>query len=283
MTFIENESAVEASTPREGIEFLLPVGAYRFSTGTRDVTINGNRFIAYPSTRGDVQTPTFTMKANEVEVRLPLMHDLPQRYTAAEFPPKNVSVNIYRQQPTGVEIVHRGQIESMEVEKTGAVMTTAVLKVPSRIAKTLDRKLPTITISKNCPHFLYDANCKVNRATHTIASNVVQISGRTIRIDVAMDDQWARGGEVIHVPSGETMTVFSQVSTFDLSGAHAFITMQGAFWGLQLGDTVTVSAGCAHSNFVCRNKFNNMMNFGGAPQLPAANPFLPNGLGLVRG
>lgn len=283
MTFIDDESGVESSDPSEGIEFLLPVGSYRFATGTRDVTINGSVFVAFPSTRADVPTPTFTMMATEVEVRIPIYHQLAQRYSGSEFPPRNVSVNIYRQQPTGVEQILRGQIESMEVEKTGSVMTTAVFKVPSRMAKLLDRKLPTVTISRKCPHFLYDANCRVSRAAYTVTGNVAAINGRTIRVDVAMDDQWARGGDVIHTASGEAMLVFYQTSTFDMSGAHAFITMQGAIYGLAVGDEVKVAAGCSHSVTVCRNKFDNVPNFGGAPQLPLSNPFLPNGLGVNRG
>jgi hypothetical protein len=43
--------------------------------------------------------------------------------------------------------------------------------------------------------------------------------------------------------------------------------------GLAIGDEVTVSPGCAHTQAVCNDVYSNGENYGGFPFMPRKNPF----------
>lgn len=43
--------------------------------------------------------------------------------------------------------------------------------------------------------------------------------------------------------------------------------------GINVGDAVTVYAGCDHAVATCFSKFVNVPNFGGLPHLPTVNPY----------
>jgi hypothetical protein len=72
------------------------------------------------------------------------------------------------------------------------------------------------------------------------------------------------------------MTIFEHEQTIDLAGPHANLTLQAAISGMQIGDAVTITAGCRHDIQTCRNVFDNVPNYGGFPQLPTVNPFKPS-------
>ena len=42
---------------------------------------------------------------------------------------------------------------------------------------------------------------------------------------------------------------------------------------LAVSDAVTLYPGCARNRETCKNKFNNILNFGGWPWIPLRNPF----------
>lgn len=42
---------------------------------------------------------------------------------------------------------------------------------------------------------------------------------------------------------------------------------------LEVGSTIQIAPGCFLNRLTCQNKFNNVLNFGGVPYLPTANPF----------
>jgi hypothetical protein len=270
--FLDAEAGVESSQPREFYEIVQSAAVtYRIASGSRDIVYNGQTFTAYPSARTEMPVDIITQPVS-LTLALPLSHPLVQRYVSLGSPPRQISITIYRRQlGVGDEVMFLGLVTSMGIDSH-----IAKFMLESRFARMMSRRLPVLTASRTCPHILYDANCRVNRATYTIATTVAFINGRTI--DVASmagkDDQWARDGELVHVKTGERIPVVNQIGTR--------LTLQSPIPDILDGDAVTVSAGCAHDVITCRLKFQNQVNFGGLPQLPNNNPFAQNGLGVVE-
>ncbi len=269
-TFLEDEESAEASRPREGIEFILPAVTYRVATGTRNLIIDGRTFHAEPSARGEVGISA-SGDPRALIVTLPMSHAVCRRYMAGGVPPRQILVNVWRQQAVSglTELVWSGYVTSLAPD--GHVGN---FHVPSRSSDTFQRRLPTVTTGKACPHVLYDSNCKMLRVDFAVEAVVATFSGRVVTVVSLFGDPpdgWAEFGELEHIGSGERMTIQTQVGRV--------ITMQLPILEMRVGDHVMVSPGCDHLvESGCRDKFDNVVNFGGFPELQTVNPFIGKGI-----
>ncbi len=283
-TFLEDESSVESSAPIEGFEIIYGLVIQRITSAARDATIGANRFVASAVGRAEIAVGA-AGDPKEMTFTLPVSHPLPQRYLLNGTPPRQISVTLWRKQRTSgaVERTWHGLVTSMALD--GHVAT---FRVPSRLSETLQRRLPTMSVTRSCSHVLYDPQCRVLRQEHTgswtkQAAGVTNVNGRVVTVNTlgGQADQWARYGELEHLATGERMTVRSNcVSLEDKVGV--VITMQAPIAELKFGDIVIAYAGCDHDIGTCRDKFNNVVNFGGMPNLPTRNPHVPNGLGIYQ-
>lgn len=270
MAFLDDEQGVETSKPREGYEIETPAETWRIASGVRDEIIGGNTYTASPGSRSSEVVPKVGDQG-ELALTLPVSHAAPQRILTLGVPPRQMNVTVWRKQLTSgeYESIFIGTVTSMAV--TGNL---AELRVESRLGRLKRRRLPTISFGRVCPHILYDTQCLVERASFTVSTTVVSVTGRILRV-ASMDgnaDEWATFGEVLHVASGERMTIAEHDGN-DL-------TLQLPIAGVQGGDSVQVFAGCDHQNNTCRDKFDNITHYGGFPQLPTINPWRPGGFGI---
>ncbi len=271
-TFLEDEVSIEASAPREGIEFILPSETFRVATGVRDEMFGDDLYEASPGRRDEVGI-SMSSDPRAMVVTLPMIHPLCRRYMVSGVPPRQIFVNVWRKQSVSgvVEKVWCGYATSLAPEGN-----VGKINVPSQLGETGLRRLPTISAGKACPHVLYDDNCRVVRGDFKVTTNVTTFNGRTINVDVApgtMDNDWATWGELVHVDSGERMTIQSQTTVVDITGTHLVIIIQAPIVELGAGDAIDIYAGCAHTIEVCDSKFSNPQNYGGFPLMPSYNPF----------
>jgi len=276
VTYDADDRGVESSQPREGFEFVLPAVTYRLTSAARDIVINGQTYRAGTIERGAAEVATATREA-ALEIPLDVGHALPQRYLQMGVPPARIDVNVYSKQLTSGEyqLVYIGRVLSMRIDNH-----VAIFLVPARTTTVLQKRIPTITVGRDCPHILYGVSCNVNAAPFTVALTVLNVNGTRITLSAAPNavDDWAKWGELIHAASGERQTISSQIG--------ATIDIAVPIPGMQAGDAVTVRAGCSHEIQTCSMKFQNQGNFGGLPHRPQANPFVPyeNPIGaLIRG
>lgn len=272
MTFLSDESGIETSIPREGIELIVSgMFTYRVATGTRDLTIGGFTYTAQASQREAMEVSVVGVDGALI-VTLPALHAVPRRWLAAGVPPQQVIVNVWRQQASGdVETLWRGIVTSVALDRH-----LAKLRVDSRMALSLRRRLPTLTAGRSCPHVLGDANCTVDLSTRKVATTVQTYNGRQVVVaSVGAIGPFTRGA-LLHVPSGERMTVLTQTGNT--------MTLQLPIYGLALGDAVEITPGCENTITFCDSQFSNSANFGGFAQLPLKNPFEHSrtGLGVVE-
>lgn len=272
MTFIADESSVEGSRPREAVELILPGETIRLATGTRDLTIDGDVYTAYPSQRGGVALATID-GGDTTELHIPAKHPFVAQWMAG--PPRLVLVNIYRQQAGGDhEAIWHGHIAVLSFDDGIAKFIIA-----SRTLSAIRRRLPVLTVGRACSHILYDSLCQVSRASFTQTGTVSALSGRIVTVVITLDEQWARHGEIEHVLSSERMPVVDHSIIVDLMAPRSVFTMQRPIAGLQVGHTIKIYAGCDHNTSVCLNKFDNIPNYGGLPDLPYTNVFNLSGRG----
>lgn len=270
MSFDDDETGVETSIPRDLYTFELPAVTYRLTSSVRDIVYGGQTYRAAVTARESVAVPSFNDEG-ALQIPIDVRHALPQRYLRGGIPPLSIAVTVRRLQSTSGEaqIIWAGNVTSMAID--GHV---AKFLVPSGMAEAISRRLPTITAGKECPHVLYDGGCQVVQASFTVTRTVIGVDGQTVTLDSApdADDTWSVFGVLVHPTSGEQRTITSQTG--------AVIVMQLPIPDLQYGDTVQISAGCSHLVQTCHVKFNNVANYGGLPQLPSGNPFIPGSRGI---
>ena len=270
MTFATDEASVQLSEPRIGVKISHGVTTYRMTNSVKDTLFYGEVYTATPMKIGEANVVPTSQSGVEFSISIPANHPLVRRYLAGGVPPKNITAEFYRLQVNG------GQVERFW---TGKVLSIAVkdkvasFSISSNFAEALNRSMATYTAGKNCPYRLYDeTTCTVDRNLFKLTRTVLSTDGRIVRIDPILPDYWASYGELVHVSSGETMTIFEHRA--------GELTLQFKIWELQAGDTIFVYAGCNHEIRECSLKFANQVNYGGQSNLKRNNPHKPNGFGI---
>lgn len=262
MTFLDDESSAENNRPLELYVVEFPTDVYYFVSGNRDYTEGAIIYKAIPIARTEVAQPGPNNQA-DVAISLPVNHPIVTRYLNQGIPPRYIQAVIYRKQiRSGItERIWGGRVTSMAIEDR-----VAKLRVPSRASELMLRTIPQITRGKLCPHILYDTMCRISRSSYVVSTTVLFVSGRKVRVDMgdlAKGGAWAESGELVHVASGERMTIANQADLNPGVSSVTELTMQMQIPGMANGDAVEVYAGCDHTINTCHFKFDNRYNFGG--------------------
>lgn len=272
-TFDEDEGSVEDSEPREGYQIDLPLTTWRISSSDQDEVIGGFTYRAQPIDRDELPVSD-GQESKELSIQMLVSHPVAARYLAGGVPPKRVFVTCWRQQRRSGVAEKQWSGFATSIAPIGRV---ANLRIASRLGEALLRRMPTLTAGRLCGVTLFDEQCTVSRATFGIAAVVVGITGRVVTLAAlgGKPDDWALDGDLVYPsgnPNGERMTIRDQTGTV--------ITMQMPIRELAIGHTVDVFPGCSKEIATCRDKFANQVNFRGVPELPTANPHIPNGFGV---
>lgn len=135
------------------------------------------------------------------------------------------------------------------------------------LAQKLTRRIVRI-MNKECDADLGDARCKLDLATLTASGTVTAFTERNY-IEAAVFAGHAAAyysGGIVTFTSGANTGLSMEVMTASTTSATLFQQMP---FDITVGDTFTVSAGCA-KRFTedCIGKFNNGANYRGYPHLP---------------
>ncbi|MFV0361189.1 DUF2163 domain-containing protein [Tropicimonas sp.] len=129
------------------------------------------------------------------------------------------------------------------------------------------------TFQRGCTAIFGDASCGID-ADAPEYSKVVQVAGATDGREFCFDTleeypaRWFEKGR-LSVVSGTATGLVGIIKSDRLSGGMRQIDLwHGLRCAVAAGDEVRVEAGCNKRAATCRNRFNNMANFGGFPHVP---------------
>ena len=265
MSYDDYELSAHNGAPIECYKFVGTFTTYRYTSAEVEVTVNGENYIPIPVKRNAVRAGTQEDDTLALEISLPFDVAVVRDYAYAESPPA-LALEVYR--------VHRGSNFATDfiLMWKGAVTSFAVdgrwarIRVPSVFSRALQSNVPNVYYQAPCNHVLFDARCKVDRATYAHQTTVVDVTGRSILVDDMGAPQNAlAAGELVNLRTGERRLI--------LANALDVITVSYQFVDIQPGDQVELVYGCDHSFTTCKAKFNNGINFGGHPFIPSDNPF----------
>lgn len=265
MTYISTEASVDDGNPIELYEFVGTYKTYRMTSYHESVVYDSNSYTAIPIRRRNVKASVQDEK-EELKIELPVDEDLVTDY-GVQAPPQDLELTIYRQHGLSGQTVvfFKGTVTAITIEGTNR----AIITVPSVFTVALQGELPNVFFQAQCNHVLYDTRCTVNPASFTVNSTITGINSTEIIVSTVGSQGGTSlvAGRII-VGSEERM-VTAQSGTL-LTILFPFTT------NVQVGDSCTLLAGCDHTVHTCRDKFNNVINFGGMPFVPGFNPFQGN-------
>lgn len=132
-----------------------------------------------------------------------------------------------------------------------------------------------------CPHVLYQKGpglCNADKDRATFESLVLAVDGAVVTFPVNWRDEnripWFNNGLIEWTrPDGQ-----KEARTILRIDDNRKLLLSGLPIGLSPGDTVSVSYGCPHNMDGCATIHDNILNYGGCPNIPSVNPLGTNNI-----
>lgn len=163
-------------------------------------------------------------------------------------------------------LMFRGTIG--ELRRTGAAFTAEL----RGLTEALNRPLGRI-YQKPCTAVLGDSACRVDLSSpaHSLTLPVITVTeARTLRLSEPGPHSpgWFRRGRLV-VLDGAAAGLSSAIKRDSVTGSWREVDLwEPLRAALQPGDRVTLTSGCDKRFATCRDKFANLLNFQGFPDLP---------------
>jgi hypothetical protein len=269
-SFDEDERSTRQNRPIELYTFQTPTATYHLTSHVVDVAFGGTTYAATTMSRGAQQVAQ-DLTGRELIVYLPITHPIIRRFAASGIPEHSILVTLRRLQSVSGAAVLFGSGFAAGMSIDGHL---AAIRVPSVTDDAMKVRLPVIRAQRLCNHTLYDSLCTVARGSFFVGTTVAATTSATLVVAGmgGQPDQWATYGEALHTATAQRRQVLQQIGNT--------LTLNMPIVGAQPGDGLSVFAGCAHDVITCRDKFGNVVNFGGLPHMvPAFAPWSP-GAGL---
>lgn len=262
MTFADTEVSVHDGRPIELYRFISPTTTYRYTSAGQNFDLDGEIFLAETISRNALRgasqddSPTLDI---EILITSQVVQDF-----AFQISENRLRLELLRSHGTTAttSLIWEGDVTAI-----GVTGRTATIRVPSRFGSNLTAPVPSVYYQTQCNHSLYDGRCRVARAAFQQDTQVDTVSQTEITVASVggNPDQWFRAGEIVRVRDGERRLIVRQV------GLN--LTLNFPFRTLQVGNQVQLFAGCDRTATTCRDKFSNIVNFGGHPLIPLLNVF----------
>ncbi len=275
MTYEDFETSQELATPVELYIFTLGTEVFRLTSAEDDITITLPNPIngVYTSTeirRSNIQMSNDGNRTDSIEITLPSINEIAAKYVGV-VPGQALTLELFRfhrldaPDPETI-LAFQGVMQTVAFIEDGRVAKMQI----QTLTKAKNRSIPRMTYQSTCNHMLYDVRCKISDTDPdfekflTVASADSTNTFLTVTGAAAFGATFFTGGFIEH--ENDFRTVKSQVGDV----LEIFIP----FIDSPVGELIRVLAGCDLSIVTCRDKFDNIVNYGGFPLVPTKNVFV---------
>jgi uncharacterized phage protein (TIGR02218 family) len=276
MSYSEQDSSIEGSAPIE-LYKITGVDSFYYTSLATEFTFDGDVYKPIPISR---TAPTINEKetSGSFTVNFPFNNPFVQRYLGGIAPAQD-RLEIFRAHLSDSTLEVKAFLSGFitGVKFKGTDVTVSVGGIASR----MEAQIPSKTFSWMCNHVLYGKGCKVAESRFTFNFEVLSVSSDGIRItvkdtgqalaEVTADTGFFNGGTVrTGVEGSQRMALEFEAAAV----ANTYvIKLMVPVDGLEIGQGVSLSAGCDRALQTCSSRFSNSPNYGGFPFIPTLNPF----------
>lgn len=277
MTYAAQETSLDDGAPVELFRFFVVGKATitTITTASKEIEYQGETYIPAAITRTQ-NSKSSEKTANSMTVTIPYWEEGVQtlaRSFISNAPSGRVEVKIARAHMSESPV---NFIQIFEGYVAGAALEDAKMELLCRgIRNIFNKEGPRMKWMTSCNHELYDNNCALLEDAFTefnLTVTGVSSDGLTVTIaglQASRSPQYTNGdfngGKLVVGDGVEYRMILTQVGDV--------LTLRYPFIEINVGDSVDLSLGCLHNVSDCKNKFGNILNYGGVPYTPSFNPF----------
>jgi uncharacterized phage protein (TIGR02218 family) len=245
------------------IELYNFASQYYFTSASSDVVFGGNTYTAIAIKRGGIEIAGDKIDS-ELAIRVPQNNPVVALYS--QIPPDEpVVVEVIRLVGAGQSSIFRGIVASVVWSGVEATMQCTGFGVASLGGS------PSIRYQVLCRHALYGRACGVDKDNHKATGSISEIGDNGLLLTSAAFNVGAAGRWI-----GGAIELEGQMRTVIATPENNQVLIDRKVSGLTSTSSFVIFDGCNRSFQRCRDKFNNLPNFGGIPALPKSNPFIKN-------
>ncbi len=267
MTYSAYDQSSAKGQPVELLEIQYgpdPAQIVRTTSGDRDVTVGGNLYQAFTTSRDSFEDEGNPDDAKQLSIRVPRDHPFVLEFDQREFPGM-VAVRIKRMHlddpDLGVFNMWSGRLVGVSFEPPWMVLGC------EKIATSLSQTGCRIRYMRQCPHTLYMPRCWVDKEAFTRVGRVSVVSANKAVVTLT---------NILMPPAGYYVggiLSLDGVSRFILAHNGVTLTLSRPLLTLAVDAMVDVMPGCDRLAATCGTKFNNLDNYGGFDYIPPKGPF----------
>lgn len=270
MSFADHELSLQTASPIEIFEISITGSYFYYTSADRDMVVDGRTYRALPITHEDI-SPSVDVAKQGIKFTFPGDAEFGEFFRVQ--PPSEVvrfTMSVENFYSPGDWIVGWiGRVINVEWSTNGSWLEATVENVFSSLQRVGLRR----RYSLNCPYALYDSQCRVSRDKYRETSQVLDVSGGTVIVASAVGkaDNFYAGGFLTYsnTATGNTEKRMIRQSV----GSTGRLTLASLPVSLLNGSQVDVYPGCNHTIQECQSKFDNVVNCGATPYIPAKNPY----------
>lgn len=258
---------------------------YRFVEGDNVWTVTSsdegqvyNSETYTPSTigRNEVESKNELSRAN-IEVSVSIDDEIGRRWMR-EVIDNVVSLTIFAYEDGDVIVVWKGRLVTVKPD------VNEITLIFESIFTSLRRAGLRKKYQRSCPYVLYGRGCSLNKADWAISGKAVSISTNGVVITVPEAAAFADGyfaAGMIEAPDG-TLRFITNHTGSALTLIRPLNPLNEAFvssgYGVNYGGhyggvAINIYPGCNRTKEICKNRFDNLNNYGGFAFIPLKNPF----------
>lgn len=264
MSFQTYETSAQGADPQELYRFVRGDKCWLYTSSDEDVVFQGETFLARTVSRGSFVRNEEAV-SSELRVRLDRSLALVGQFIDGSSP-EPVFLTLYR--------LHRPDAQAIIIFYGKVANATIELEEISLLCRSPlgdgSKEVPRELILRTCPHVLYGERCRVDSSSFSVATTISSTGGDANQYTVASDggqaDGWFDAGVLVVVATGQRAFIQAHVGNV--------LTLLTPVPGLSVSDSVILYAGCDRRVETCRDKFDNVPQFGGFPLHPERNPFV---------
>lgn len=251
-----------------------PVGLYLFERGQlswaytgadREITSGVFTYSPFAISDNGVRQSGET-SADALEITGPATLEVAQLYRGVA-PADEVAVTLrdIHDGETDAVVRYVGEIQGVRFPAEDRAIITC-----QSLADSLESPGLHLAWTRACAYALGDKNCQVDMEPLAVPGTVSTMDGATVSASAwsAYPDGWFAGGYV-QWPLGSGVYERRGIETH----AGLVLGLLGGTGGISPNQVLDAFPGCARTAQVCKDKFNNMIRYGGVPGLPGRSPF----------
>lgn len=260
------EQSNDDGMPVRLYEFQLGNAIWRYCDVAHDVTVGGVVYLPLAiSDEGFTQNGE--LNGDEFQITMPANQQPALLYdTTPPFESVTVKVRRWHYGSPSAAVIASGFIYSTNRSSSATMVLTCRVLLAS-----LDQLGLRLSWSKQCSYGLYDRQCKVNRDNFRLTAAVTAKTGASVTMTGAgaNGNNYYAGGYIEF--SRGVGGVLDRLGISSQSGNQ--LQLLGTTEHISVGQTINAYPGCNYTPSTCQTRFNNLLNYGGFPQMPDKSLF----------